>query len=52
MDRQAERQTTVILLDPLYDEGTKNKTGTTLRITNKNFGDIELPHELFNKTTK
>ena len=25
----------------------KNKTGTTLRITDKNFQDEELPHELF-----
>ena len=25
----------------------KNKTGTTLRITKKNFQDEELPHELF-----
>ena len=28
----------------------KNKTGTTLRITKKNFQDEELPHELFPKT--
>ena len=26
---------------------TKNKTGTTLRITKKNFQDEKLPHELF-----
>ena len=28
----------------------QNKTGTTLRITNKKFQDEELPHELFLKT--
>ena len=30
----------------------KNKTGTTLRITKKNFEDEELPHELFLKTRR
>ena len=32
----------------------KNKTGTILRLTKKNFADEELPHELFltRQTTK
>ena len=30
--------------------GAKNKTGTSVRITKKNFPDEELPHELFVRT--
>ena len=33
-------------LDKLKSEA-KNKTGTTLRLNNKNSEDEELPHELF-----
>ena len=38
------------LLNKLKFFAAKNKTGTTLRITKKNFQDEELPHELFLKT--
>ena len=30
----------------------KNKTGTTLRITKKNFQEEELPHQLFLRRKK
>ena len=30
-----------------YKSEARNKTGTTLKITKKNFQDGELPHELF-----
>ena len=37
---------TNIQLNKLKSE-TKNKTGTTLRVTKKKFQDEKLPHELF-----
>ena len=42
--REARVKLTNTELDKLKSEA-KNKTGTTLRLNNKNSEDVELPHE-------
>ena len=43
---EARVKLTVTQLNKLKSTA-KNKTGTTLRLTKKNFEDEELPHQLF-----
>ena len=45
-DQEARVKLTNTQLNKLKP-AAKNKTGTTLRLTKKNFQDEELPHELF-----